>query len=482
VSFTAEGRALLFSVEVHHLLSQYSSHRGQTLGFQWYLRLREGHIGTSDSAAGNAGSTGEGREKRREESRRRDVSRAEAVTQGPGSLSYEIRAVSVGPRGGCGGDVLCSAGPVLPPCTGYISPHAWVRCSGVAPNSVIPLKGRIEVWVLSRGGGGVRSVEANQLRVTNITHTVTPSRGPSKDISFRYYLPSNSDVADLSVSERFPETSAAAVPKGGEEVEVHQIGGDHSGWTNNLNQACSLLTFSESESVLSCTSASLATQIPKGFSTVRRIVCSDVGEFSGRKHSLYFHVKLSFYGTSRYCRGGDERGEKETSGKISEVRGSQGYEWRVLVARGRGCSAEGRAEMVTEGSCPYKQPDEITHPGPWVWSGICTELGPLHSGDEVLLVTRVLLSSPGGAKDRDMASSCSVEVSNCEIVSTLAGQNEGSRSGGEFGEGRWEGDRDRVKMGSTFSGGATVSGTIPRIPHTAHFALFNDQSLALPIC
>jgi hypothetical protein len=39
-----------------------------------------------------------------------------------------------------------------------------------------------------------------------------------------------------------------------------------------------------------------------------------------------------------------------------------------------------------------------------------------------------------------------------------------------------------VKMGSAFSSGATVLGPIPRIPHTAHFALFNDQSLALPIC
>jgi hypothetical protein len=481
VSFTAEGRALLFSVEVHHLLSQYSSHGGQTLGFQWYFRLCEGQIGTSDSAAGNAGSAGEGREKRREESRRRDVSRAEAGTQGaqgPGSVSYEIRAVSVGPRGGGGGDVLCSAGPVLPPCTGYISPHAWVRCSGVVPHSVIPLKGRIEVWVLSKGGGGLRSVEANQLQVTNITHTAAPTRGPVKEISFRHYLPSNSDVADQSVSERLPETSAAAALKGGEEVEVHQIGGDHSGWTNNLNQACSLLPITAG--ALSGTSTSLATQIPKGFSIVRRIVCSDAGEFRGIKHSLYFHMKLSFYGTSRYSKGGDEQGEKEKSGKTSEVRGSQGYEWRVLVARGSGCNAERRAEMVTEGSCPYKQPGEIAHPGPWVWSGICAVLGPLHSGDEVLLVARVVLSGPGGGKN--MASSCSVEVSNCEIVSTFARQNEGSGPGGEFefGEGRREGDR--VKMGSAFSSGATVLGTIPRIPHTAHFALFNDQSLTLPIC
>lgn len=486
MSFSAEGRALLFSVEVHHLLSQYSTHGGQTLRFQWYLRLSEGHnqIGPSDSSAGNAGSAGEGREKRREELRRRDASRAEVGMQGPGSLSYEIRAVSVGPRGGTGGDVLCSAGPVLPPCAGYIIPHAWMRCSGLAPHSVIPLKGRIEVWVLSRGGGVVRSIEANQLQVTNITHTATPYRGLSKDFRFRYYLASNSDVTDQSFNEGRPETAAAAaaVPVGGEEV--HQIGGDLSGWTNNLNQACSLLT--ATQGAFGANSTSLAIQIPKGFSAARRIVCSDAGELSGRKHTLYFHAKLSFYGTSRYSRGGDEQSgkEKDKSSKTSEVRGNQGYEWRVLLARGRGCGAEGRgrAETVTEGSCPYQQSDLTAQNGPWVWSGICAELGPLHSGDEVLLVTRVVLSSPGGLKDQDMASSCSVEVSNCEIVSTLAGQNEGSGSGGEFGEGRWDRERDRVKTGSASPSGGAMLGTIPRIPHTAHFALFNDQSLALPIC
>lgn len=473
-SFTAEGRVLLFSVEVHHLLSQYSSHGGQSLGFNWYLRLCEAHhqIRMSDSSAG------EGREKRREDSRRRDVSRAEADTQGPGSLSYEIRAISVGPRGGGGGgDVLCSAGPVLPPCAGYITPHAWVRCSGAVPHSVVPLKGRIEVWVLSRVGE-VRAIEANQLQVTNITHTATPFR---KDFGFRYYLASNSNLADQSVSERLPETNAA-VSRGA--VEVHQVGGDHSGWTNNLNQACSLLSITGG--ALSANPTSLATQVPKGFSIVRRIVCSDAGEPSGRKHTLYFHAKLSFYSTSRYSKGGDEQSEKEKEkiSKTSEVRGNQGYEWRVLVAMGRGCSAVGRSEVVAEGSCPFQQADQPTHLGPWVWSGVCTELGPLHSGDEVLLVTRVVLFNHSGVKDKDMASSCSVEVSNCEIVSTFADQNEGSGSMGEFGEGRHEGKRERAraKTGSFFPSGGAVLGTIPRVPHTAHFASFNDQSLAFPIC
>lgn len=476
MSFTADGRVLLFSIEVHHLLSQYSSHGGQTLGFNWYLRLSEAHhqTGTSDSSAG------EGREKRRGESRRRDVSRAEADTQSPGSLSYEIRALSVGPRGGGGGgDVLCSAGPVLPPCAGYIAPHAWVRCSGVVPHSVVPLKGRIEVWVLSRGGR-VRAIEANQLQVTNITHTATPFR---KDFGFRYYLASNSNLTDQSVSERLPETNAA-VSSGA--VEVHQVGGDHSGWTNNLNQACSLLGITGG--ALSANPTSLATQVPKGFSIVRRVVCSDAGEPSGRKHTLYFHARLSFYSTSRYSQGGDAQSEKAKSSRTSEVRGNQGYEWRVLVARGRGCSAEGRAEVVTEGSCPFQPADEPTHLhlGPWVWSGVCAELGPLHSGDEILLITRVVLFNQSGVKDKDMTSSCSVEVANCEIVSTLADQNEGSGSGsmGEFGEGRREGGREweRAKTGSSFPSSGAVLGTIPRVPHTAHFASFNDQSLALPIC
>lgn len=469
VSFNAEGRAFLFSVEVHHLLSQYSSQGGQTLGFHWCLRLTEGdQIGKSDSAAFSVGSAGEGRDKRREESRRRDVSRMEAGSKGPGSLSYEIRAVSVGQRGE--GDVLCSSGPILPPCTGYITPHAWSRCSGVVPSSMIPRKGRIEVWVSSRvgGGGGVRSVEANQLEVTNISRTGAPSRGPSNALKFQYYpASSESGASSQGETEGLKETAVAAAALSG-RGEIHQIGGDHAGWTNNLNQVCSLR--SADEEAQSVRPNCSATQVPKGFAAVRRFVCSSVEKSNGRKHILYFHAKLSFFSTSRYCRGEDKLSEKK-----SEVRGSKGYEWRVLVSRGR--SAEERAELVSQGSCQHDQSDRTTHIEPWVWAGIAAELGPLHSGDEVLLVTRVAPSSTVG--EVDQASNCSVEVSNCEIVSYVSDHYEGFGSEWGLDEGR---ERVSAMTEPTIQSRGAVFGTIPRIPHTAHFAVFNDQSLALPAC
>ena len=279
------------------------------------------------------------------------------------AVKWEIRIPS--PQG----DILSSRGtvravPLYVRQGAELDGAGWVRCRGVVSSEDIPIKGRIEVWVVC-GDMGVRAVEANHFDASNVSTSLTGTKNKEQNKHSKGKADHGKGGYEGKQRDNEDENAGSAGSagvgsgSGGGGGDVLQIGGDYPDWSYRLNQVSSL-RYQTSDS----NSGKIV--LPKGFTASRRLLYSPSGESGSGdlRCSLTFQAKLRTHGKGGADGGrgmdsgdgsGDRRGGGGGGGGGGGVGQSEaagwGYEWCVVVVRSSW--GGGRSEIISEGDCRH---------------------------------------------------------------------------------------------------------------------------------
>ena len=401
--------ALLYSIDVKHLLHQYSNQKNQNVAFQWNMRshcssqfsISSSSFSSShktrifqdsrDSSSASSSlpyvsdydinsnppsrvintflSSNNGNKKSHTESSKTANTVNKYKTDS--TLHWEIRIPT--PQGG---SVVSDGTIMLPPSPTCVerTEGGWVQCRGVILAEDIPLKGKIEIWVLNKSKNRkLNAIDVNQLEVSNVSTTIksTSLEWNSKD--------SNEGIN--SNSRKIPFVNDVILQKGG----------DHEGWSYQYNQFCSLqYIFNNVKNHFDYP------YIPEGFKMFRRILClidssnnynnnsnnynynnnkyiSIVNNDNNRKCKIIFQAKLKSDGNGNNKSNlANSKNMKDKEKFLEKNIDGFGYKWCVTVKRftamvtsagtgvqitatdtGTGTGAGRRMEIVARGKCVH---------------------------------------------------------------------------------------------------------------------------------
>ena len=386
--------ALLYSIDVKHLLHQYSNQKDQNLAFQWNMRSHCSSQFSISSSSSPSYKTRIFQDSRSSSSASsslpyvsdydmssnppsRVLSTSVSINNGnkktltessktantinkyktDSTLHWEIRIPT--PQGG---SVVSDGTIMLPPSPTCVerTEGGWVRCRGVILAEDIPLKGKIEIWVLNKSKNRrLNAIDVNHLEVSNISTTI-------KSTSLEWNNKESNEGIN-SNSRKIPFVSDVILQKGG----------DHEGWSHQYNQFCSLqCLFNNVNNHFDYP------HIPEGFKMFRRILClidssnnynnnnnnsnndnnnkykNIVNIDNDRKCKIIFQAKLkSDVNCNNKSNLANSKNMKDKENSLEKTIDGFGYKWCVIVKR--------FTAMVTSAGTGV----QITGTGTGAWTG-----------------------------------------------------------------------------------------------------------------
>ena len=538
--------AMLYSIDMKNILYQQEEQKEQKdeqnkqeLSVSWCLKIANPAITQMKTVSlisdGPVGYTSNSSYDKKTSDSHTEFAKNRINNNTENTFFWEIRTIC--PKGR---KTVCSKGTIPGICVGSIlQSDTWRMCRGYVPQSFTPLKGRIEIYAVC--SGIIEKIEINNLEISALSSTsITTSYPPCQN------YPNTTTTATAELMEDHNINSMLSSVKNNNKKKseraknenksrnnfmesIYHVGGDYDCWSSSVNRICSLRSFDNSFT-------GNGPRVPLGFSLARRLFVMENENTAKPYISIRFLAKLNKLRTRTMIRNDSNNNSKHDNyGKNDKYVENEnkligwGYEWRILIIRSNGSSGiNGRrrsdtgkdVETLSQGLCEQSvssinhknyhskisskndtkenvdfhihekekehenMKDEISFLVPWTWSGITAELGPLDSGDEILLVTRPV--PPQDPRTEIPHSGvCGVDVKDCEILychplpRAIQKGNEKKKEK-DFEEGRDEGMRESDKMARDLDGGGP--GTYFGALKPSHFVIMNDQSLQLPCC